>query len=266
MAIVEINDVQLYYEMYGEGIPLVLIAGLASDSQSWQPVVRDLSAYCQVIIFDNRGAGRTSPQEGEVSIRKIADDCIALADYLGLASVNLLGHSMGGFVALDCAIRYPERIDKLILAATSSFNSKRNNALFSDWASSFESGLDLKLWFRNIFYWIFTARFFENEEALKEAIRFALEYPYPQSKIAFQNQVKSIEGFNCTEELSKITAKTLVIGAEEDLLFPVNVCDQLTQAIPGAAFSLINLAAHSIHMENPEAFVDTVFAFLLDRR
>jgi pimeloyl-ACP methyl ester carboxylesterase len=214
MAIVKINDVQLYYEMYGEGIPLFLIAGLASDSQSWQPVVQDLSAHYRVIIFDNRGVGRTSPQESEISIGKIADDCIGLADHLGLTSINLLGHSMGGFVALDCAVRYPERIDKLILAATSSFNPKRNNALFSDWASSFASGMDSKLWFQNIFYWIFTARFFENEEAVKEAIRFALEYPYPQSKIAFQNQVKAIEDFNCTEELSKITAKTQVIGAE----------------------------------------------------
>ena len=266
MAIAEINDVQLYYEIYGEGIPLFLVAGLASDSQSWQPVVEDLSAHCRVVIFDNRGVGRTSPQETEISIQKIADDCIGLADHLGLTSINLLGHSMGGLVALDCAIRYPEHIDKLVLAATSSFNSHRNNALFADWASSFESGMDQKLWFRNIFNWIFTAGFFENEEALKEAIRFALEYPYPQSKIAFKNQVKAIADFNCTEGLSGMTAKTLVIGAKEDLLFPVNVCAQLAQAVPGAAFSLVDHAAHSIHMENPLAFIDTVLTFLLGRR
>ncbi|MBA4391515.1 MAG: alpha/beta hydrolase [Syntrophus sp. (in: bacteria)] len=243
----------------------MLVAGLASDSQSWQPVLQDLSAHCRVITFDNRGAGRTCPQENEISIRKIADDCIGLARHLGLTSINLLGHSMGGFVALDCAIRYPEYIDKLVLVTTSSFNSSRNNALFSDWASSFEKGMDQKLWLRNIFYWIFSSRFFENEEAVNEAIRFALEYPYPQSRIALRNQVKAIVDFNCTEGLSGITSKTMVIGGKEDLLFPADVCAQLAQAIPGAAFSLIDGAAHSIHMENPQAFIDAVLTFLLGR-
>jgi len=265
MSTAVINDVDLYYETHGDGVPLLLVAGLASDSQSWQPIVTTLSPHCRVVAFDNRGVGRTSPQETKISIQRIADDCIGLAGHLGLTSFNLLGHSMGGFAALDCTIRYPKWVKKLILAATSSHNSRRNNALFSDWASCFDSGMDLKMWFRNIFYWIFSARFFENEEVLTEAIRFALEYPYPQNRSAFRNQVKAIADFNCTEELSSITSRTMVIGGKEDLLFPPAVCAKLAQAIPGAVFSLIDSAAHSIHMENPQAFTDSVLDFLLRR-
>ena len=264
MAIAIINDIHLYYEIHGNGVPLMLVAGLASDSQSWQPIIRDLAQHCRVIILDNRGVGRTRTSDADISIQMIADDCIALIRYLGLPSVNLLGHSMGGFVAQDWAIRYPECVDKLILAGTSAFNSERNNALFLDWVSYLESGMDLELWFRNIFYWIFSRRFFENEEIVNDAIRFAIEYPYPQSKVLFRNQVKAVAEFNCMEGLPNITSKTLTICGKEDMLFPPEECSKFSEAIPDAHFSVISNAAHSIHMENPHAFTDCVLGFLSD--
>jgi len=110
-----IDQVELFYETHGSGMPLMLVAGLASDSQSWQPIVGDLSRHFLVITPDNRGVGRTKPQKIGITIRQIADDYIALMTHLGLSSVNLLGHSMGGFVALDLAIRYPDCVNKLIL-------------------------------------------------------------------------------------------------------------------------------------------------------
>jgi len=260
-----INHVDLFYEIHGKGMPLMLVAGLATDSQSWQPIIGDLSLHYLVITPDNRGVGRTKPQDIGITIQEVADDCIALIRHLGLSSVNLLGHSMGGFVALDLAIRYPGCVNKLILAGTSASNSRRNDALFSDWASCLESGMDVGLWFRNIFYWIFSARFFENEAAVNDAVRYAIEYPYPQSAIAFRNQVKAIASYDCTEGLSGVTAKTMVISGKEDLLFPTEVCARLAQAISGAASSVIDNAAHSIHMEQPRAFTDCVLEFLLPR-
>lgn len=258
----KINGINLYYEMHGKGIPLMLIAGLGSDSQSWQPITEELSRHCLVIAPDNRGSGRTRPQNAGMSIRQIADDCMKLARHLGLSSVNLLGHSMGGFIALDIASRYPDSIDKLILAGTSAFNSKRNDSLFFDWASCLESGMDAELWFRNVFHWLFSARFFENEAVVNDALRYAVEYPHPQSESAFRNQVEAIAGFDCTEHLSGILIKTLVISGKEDLVFPPEVSASLADAIPGAVFSVIENAAHSIHMEQPRAFSDRVLEFL----
>ncbi len=257
-----VNGVDLYYECHGKGKPLMLIAGLASDSQSWQPIVEDLAQNYRVILPDNRGAGRTKPQDIETSIQHIADDCSALIEHLGLSPVTLLGHSMGGFVALDCAIRYPEHVSKLILAGTSAFNSERNNALFHDWTSYLGSGMDLERWFRNTFYWIFSRCFFENKETLSDAVRFAIEYPYPQSSIAFEKQVKAIKEFNCQKSLPSIKPKTLIIFGKEDLLFPPEENIKVLQAIPSTNVSLIANAAHSIHMENPKAFTDCVSYFL----
>lgn len=265
MPVTTLNGIDLYYETHGTGTPLVLIAGLASDSQSWLPVLEPLSRHHRVIIFDNRGAGRTVPQEAGPSIRQMADDCVALIAHLGLPSANLLGHSMGGFIALDCAIRYPGQVQNLVLSATSAFNTERNNALFLDWVSYLESGMDLRCWFRNIFYWIFSRRFFENGETLDAALRFAVEYPYPQSKTAFRNQVNAIREFNCLEGLAGINARTMILCGKEDILFTPEESMEVLKAIPGSVFSVIENAAHSIHMENPETFTDQVLRFLGNR-
>jgi pimeloyl-ACP methyl ester carboxylesterase len=257
-----VNGVDLYYECHGKGKPLMLIAGLACDSQSWQPVVEDLSRRYLVILVDNRGAGRTKPHDVEINIQSIADDCIALIEYLGLSSVTLLGHSMGGFVALDCAIRHPEYISRLILAGTSAFNSERNNALFHDWAAYLRSGMDLEHWFRNIFYWIFSGHFFENKKTLSDAVQYAVEYPYPQSNAAFEKQVRAIEAFDCQKSLSSIKQHTLIVCGKEDLLFPPEESIKVLQAIPSTSVSVIEDAAHSIHIENTGAFTDCVSYFM----
>jgi pimeloyl-ACP methyl ester carboxylesterase len=258
-----INDIELYYEVQGEGIPLLLIAGLASDSQSWQPLIGELTSHCQVITLDNRGVGRTSPLDAETSIHMMATDCIALVKHLGLKSVNMLGHSMGGFVAQECAIHYPEYLDKLILAATSSYNPRRNNDLFSNWAWSLEAGLDLKIWVRSIFYWVLSERFFDDEQAIEDAVQFEVDYPYPPNAVAFRKQVDAIVEFNCTDKLSTIAARTLVIGGNEDLLFPVQMCKDLAERIPDAVLTVLNNTAHSIYLDNPHVFIKTVLNFLL---
>ena len=262
MAFLKIGDLQLYNEVHGNGDPLLLIAGLASDSQSWQPIIGELSRHYRVIVLDNRGVGRTRPNDIDTSIPLMSDDCIALIKSLKLRSVSLLGHSMGGFVAMDCAIRYPDYVDNLILSATSALNSQRNNALLSDWALYLESGMNQKLWFRNVFYWIFSQDFFENEEILNEAIRLAIEYPYPQSKEAFKKQAQAIAEFNCLRDLSNIISKTLVICGKEDILFPPEESLVLSEKIPDSRFSFIEKAAHSIHIEYPKEFIKIVLDFL----
>lgn len=257
-----INGVDLYYECHGKGQPLMLIAGLASDSQSWLPIVEELARHYLVILPDNRGVGRTKPQDTETSIQHIANDCNALLEHLGLPSATLLGHSMGGFAALDCAIRYPERVTNLILAGTSALNSARNNALFHDWADALRLGMEPGLWFRNIFYWIFSKRFFEDPKVCRDAVQLAITYPYPQSDVAFAQQVKALKEFNCQKQLSGIEAKTLIMCGKEDLLFPFEESLQILQAIPSTSVVLIEHAAHAIHMENPKAFTEYVVHFL----
>jgi pimeloyl-ACP methyl ester carboxylesterase len=262
MAQISINGLNLYYELHGSGPPLMLIAGLASDSQSWLPVIEDLSSQYKLILPDNRGTGRTKPMEVVSSISLMADDLAALIKHLELKNVHVMGHSMGGFIAIDLAARYPELLDKLILAGTASSNSMRNNILFENWAINIRKGMDPETWFRELFCWIFTERFFEDQDALDEAVRIAIDYPFPQSPQAFNNQVKALASYNGSQYLEKISNSTLVITGREDLLYPMETARILAANIPGANLAIIDGAAHALFTEQPKTFTDHVLAYL----
>jgi len=262
MASIRINDIDLYYEVHGSGSPLVLIAGLASDSQSWLPVIQGLSNKHQIIVFDNRGCGRTKPMDAEISIQKITNDLLGLINALGLKEVKILGHSMGGFVAMDMALRYPDLVSDLLIAASSPILSKRNISLFNDWQIYLDKGMSKELWFKNMFYWIFTKTFFEDTNALNEAVRMSVNYPYTQSIQAFKNQVSALKNFVLTKEISEIKAKTLAIIGEQDIIFTPDEIYSGLKEIPGVKFSFVEAAAHSIHMEQPLAFMKIVEDFL----
>jgi len=255
------DGIQLYYEQQGCGPPLLLIAGLASDSQSWLPVLPALAKEYTVIVLDNRGVGR-STQDCVISISLMADDCAALIRHLGLTRVSLLGHSMGGMVALDCARRHPELVERLLLAATTAKNPVRNNLLFLDWADLYDAGYDRAAWFRGILYWIFTERFFQNSAMVDMVLMYLLSYPWPQSAAAFRQQVQALADFDATLWLGRITTPVLVLAGEQDLLLPVEQSNDLVRQLPDAVLTVLQDAPHSLQTEQPELFVRAVGDFL----
>ena len=271
MPQLKINGIDLYYELHGtvpgdlngaHGLPLMLIAGFASDSQSWLPVLEPLARHYPLVLLDNRGCGRTLPLACANQIGLMTDDCIALADHLGIGSFHLLGHSMGGFVAIDCALRFPDRVARLALANTSPRNSARNQALFLDWIAYLEQGMSLRHWWRNFFYWVFTPAFFEDTNAAESLLQLAVEYPYAPGLDGLRNQVHAMAGFDRTADLHRIGAETLVLCSDEDLLFPPGQNGAGLAAIPRAKVSMLNGAAHASLVEMPDAFAELVLEFL----
>jgi pimeloyl-ACP methyl ester carboxylesterase len=260
----QLEGIDVYYEIHGDGLPLVLVAGIASDSQSWLPAVGPLAEHFTVIAYDDRGVGRTAPHNAKVSTTLLADDCAALIEHLGAAKVHVLGHSMGGFVAQELAARRPDRVDRLILVGTALENTVRNDTLLLDMTRSLESGADPEAWFREFFRWIFTARFFQDETAVADALRLAVEYRYRQTPERFRRQVEAVARFVAVDP-SRIRAKTLVMTGSEDLPFPPEEGGALAEEVPNAEFLLVPGTAHSIHMEAADAFVDAVLRFLEGR-
>lgn len=252
----------LDFQDNGSGKPLILIAGLGSDSQSWLPVISGLSKHNRIITFDNRGVGRSPADNKGITIQKMTDECVVLMEHLKLSSSSILGHSMGGMIAMDLAVRYPDKVDKLILEATAPSISTRNKELFKDWVEYLNSGMKKELWFRNIFYWIFSPAFFDKEEFLNNAVQMAIDYPYPQSNNSFENQVNAVSQFDYTNELSKINISTLIMYGQEDLLFPEFENNNQYNELTKSELVVIQKAAHSIHMDNPEGFIEAVIDFL----
>ncbi len=264
MGIIKINNTDIYIKEYGSGQPLIMISGLGTDSTGWLPVIVGLSKHFRVITFDNRGVGQSSHDNSNITIKDMADDCMALISQLKLSDTVVLGHSMGGMIAMDMAVRYPDIVSKLILEATSPVVSIRNVCLFNDWIKFLEVGMDRKLWFRNLFYWIFHPDFFKDETLLDQAVNMALNYRFPQSNDSFKNQVDAIFGFDYEKRLSDIEAETLIIHGENDYLFPQTETNSLFNQIRNGTQVIIPGTAHSVHMDNPEEFIYKVVGFAKD--
>jgi len=261
MPIFRRGDVDLFYEVRGSGKPMLLLAGLAADSSFWVAAVNALAERRQVVLIDNRGCGKTTPLDAASSIRAMADDSMALAAHLQLAQVDVVGHSMGGMIAQACGLHHPDRVDRMVLAATAPVNTARNNDLFATWTTMFDT-VDRATWFRNLFYWVFSARFFDDPAKVRALVQLATGYPYQQSTQALRAQVAAIAAFDVTGALASIRAPVLVLAGSDDQLFTLAGSAAFAQALPRATFEAIEGAAHSIPNEFPQAFTRSVLNFL----
>src|SRR3954469_11914440 len=118
MPTATVNGIDLYYEVSGEGPPLLLITGLSGNTLGWAMLEPTLAEHFQVIAFDNRGAGRSAAPPGPYTTREMADDAVGLLDHLGIERTHVLGLSMGGMIAQELALAHPTRVDRLVLFAT----------------------------------------------------------------------------------------------------------------------------------------------------
>jgi len=255
------NGHNTYYDICGNGPPLVLIAGLASDSQSWQTVIPLLSAHFTLILPDNRGAGRSTQTGISISIADMAEDCAALLKHLGLPAAHLVGHSMGGMVAMEWAARHPEQVCTLTLAATAPSISSRNRMLLNNLAEMLETGLKTELWLAQLFQWLFTDKFFENKTLVKIALQYAIDYPYPQSAEAFRNQIEAISAYDGRPVMKEINARTLLLHGRDDIMFNIQQV-KIMLDIPDSRLIVIPDAAHSIHLEQPSVFSGQLLEFI----
>lgn len=121
MPKVKIGEIQLHYEEYGKGPPLVMILGLGQDIATWGLQVSELSNHLRLIVFDNRDSGRSSRCTEIYTTETMARDTIGLMDHLGIDRAHILGTSMGGMIAQQIALMAPERVSSLILASTTSY-------------------------------------------------------------------------------------------------------------------------------------------------
>lgn len=261
MPYVQLNDIELYYEDQGSGPAVVLLAGLASDSQSWLTTSQHLSKQFRVISPDNRCSGRTRPATTAASIEWMADDTAALLNHLHITEATILGHSMGGFIAIAMALRHPHLVGKLILEATASQVSMRNKLMFTTLADFLEEGANRAQWFTNLFFWLFHPSFFENRQMVKAALTLSVDYPYNPSPAAFRTQTECINHFEAAD-IAAIKAPTLIISGSHDLIFNIDDTQLLTSKLPHAIHVTIPQAGHAIHVDKHQEFIRVVKLFL----
>jgi len=262
MPRVNLDTISLYYETHGKGHPVLLISGLNADNASWADVCGRLAKRFRVIVFDNRGSGRSDMPDIKYPIREMADDAIALLDHLRIKKCHVIGHSMGGYIAQELAIHYPKRVWKLVLEATASVSSARNIALFNDLLSSFEKDHDNEALMRSWTCWSFSPKTFERKNHIATFIKNASAYPYLQSAEGFRSQIGAIASFNASSEVKRIKARTFVIAGKDDILIYPAESMKLARGIKGSVFEELKDTGHCVHVENPDVFTSKVIRFL----
>ncbi|MDD5431849.1 MAG: alpha/beta hydrolase [Candidatus Omnitrophica bacterium] len=266
MPKVKLNDISLYYEVYGKGAPLLLIGGLGSDSSSWLGVVKKLSSHFKTIIFDNRGTGRSSAMKKPHTIHHMAEDAVRLLDYLKIKQAHVIGHSMGGYIAQELAMSYPERVAKLVLVSTATVSSKKNNVLFKDIYTQLKRQGYCREWFERWVPLLFSKKIINDSNFIETFIKNSIEYPYLQKADGFKSQIDAIASFDARAKIGTIKAKTLILEGRDDILITPQEAGALAKRIHKSVFKLLDGVAHSIHIENPKLFTSAVMDFLKSKK
>ncbi|MFT5613278.1 MAG: pimeloyl-ACP methyl ester carboxylesterase [Granulosicoccus sp.] len=253
------DDISLHYEIDGSGPPLLLIAGMVSDSASWQPIMPLLTDHFTVIRPDNRTTGRTTPWDAPTSMAHYANDCAALLDHLSYPRAHVLGHSMGGLIALHLATTHPSRIQTITLAASAPVRMARNTALFSALVDIRQSAAAPDLWLRAFFPWLFAPAVFDDPTAIDAAAEAALAYPYAQSAKAMRHQLNALKNYD--PAAINISQPVQALLAENDLLIPMAMAQPALAGLSGLTTHIIPNAGHSIHWDAPHQVANHVLAF-----
>ncbi|MFN3596526.1 MAG: alpha/beta fold hydrolase [Rubricoccaceae bacterium] len=259
------GGVRLYYELHrpagppAEATPVVLVGGLGSGTWQWEQQVPALAAQRPVLVFENRGAGRSEAPPGPYTAAQLADDLAALLDALGLGRVHVAGASLGGFVAQEFALRYPERLDRLVLVATSAGGAAHVPAAPADLALLFATDPDPAAQIRLRLPLAFTEAFLADSAAVVRLVAQRLEHP--QSAQGYLAQAAAGATFDAAGRVGRIAAPTFVAHGMADRLVPVANAHRLLEALPEAVLRLYP-GGHQFFVEAPEAFNEDLVAFL----
>jgi pimeloyl-ACP methyl ester carboxylesterase len=267
MPITNANGIDLYYEVHGEGEPLLLIMGLSLNSKSWFRTLPALSEHYKVIVFDNRGTGLSGKPDTPYSIELMAEDALAVLDAAGVDSAHVYGISMGGMIAQKLTIRHPERVRSLVLGCTTSGGvnhvqpSPEVSMLMLSRASTASTPEEIAWATAPILY---SEEFIQNhKDLLAEDIQKRIEIPI--LPYAYMLQLQACLAHDTYNELDQIKVPTLVIHGDADKLVPYENGKTLAAKIANVEFLTIPGVGHIYPTEASELANNKVIEFLKNK-
>jgi aminoacrylate hydrolase len=243
-------DVQLSYELAGQGPPILFIQGVGVTGEGWRPQVRGLQDRFQTLTFDNRGIGRSQPCRGPISIEAMAEDAHALLDAAGWESAHLVGHSMGGVIAQQLALDCPKRVRSLSLLCT--FARGKDAARLTPWVlwMTLRTRLGSRRMRRRAFLEMLMPpddlQGVELDE-LAAQVGLLVGRDLADQPPILMKQLRALgrhDALNRLPELRDIP--TLVVSAESDRIALPQYGRTLAAAIPGARYEQITAASHGV--------------------
>jgi len=258
---VAVGDIEVAYQIFGEGEPLLLIMGYSGTMDLWAPeVLKELASKYQLIIFDNRGMGKTTASDKEFTIELFADDTRGLLDALGIERAHVLGWSLGTYIAQELTLRYPDRVEKLILYAGDPGGKEAiypdpeiMDALGDTSASSRERG-------ERLLATLFPEKWLKEHPDPRTYFPELTETSSPEN---IERQYQAWQNWKGTySRLAKITQPTLLITGADDVNTPWQNSPIMVDLIPGAWLVQLKGGGHGVMYQYPKKFSRIVLTFL----
>jgi len=234
-----VNGIQMYYELQGQGTPLVLLHNFTGCTQFWQPFVADFGKEYQLVIADLRGHGRSTNPTNQYTERQSALDIFALLDQLEIDRFKAVGVSSGGMTLIHMATQQPARVEAMVLVGATSYAPEQARAIQREQAIDWD-------------WEILRQRHVYGDDQIQALLD------------QFHGFKDSYDDMNFTPPyLSTITAQTLIVQGDRDAFFPVSIPVEMYAAIPHAYLWIIPNGGHiPIRDKHAAAFTHTALEFL----
>jgi len=254
---------KIYYHERGQGEPLILLMGFGADGSVWSKHVAVYEKHFRCIILDNRGVGKSDQPRGPYTTAMMAADTMAVMDHAGVKQARVAGISMGGTIAQELAIRYPERVKSLLLVCTWAKFNKYATTVYEN-LKKIRATASPEAYMELLQLWIFAPPYFERELAsLKNDVISYRDSTEKQSRDGFEGQLDACIHHDTTDRLNKINAPALITVGLMDIFTPPAFSEVLHKGIRNSLYSTYPEGGHVHHWEDLVRFNTETLDFLL---
>ena len=257
-----IDGTRIHYEVTGKSgaTPVLMIQGLGASKNAWNLQRIAMATRFRIISFDNRGAGRSDKPTEPFTLEQMADDALAVLDAAGIETAHVVGASMGGVISQIVAVKYPHRVRSLTLVCTACRNHPWRQELLQSWAKTAEEKGMIEVG-KEAAQWVMSPRSFRR---LVPAFTWMGPLAALRPRHSFVSQIDAILNTreDLVDQLSTITAPTMVIVGNQDILTPRGDSEEIAERIPNAELVVISGAAHGLMMEHSSTFNKILIEFL----
>jgi pimeloyl-ACP methyl ester carboxylesterase len=261
MSEIKVNGISYYYELHGNGNPLIFIAGFGANHTVWRYVYPAFIDRYQVLIFDNPASGRTRDREKALTVESMADGVTGLIDRLDLKKPCIVGHSMGGSIAQILAVKYPEKTDRLVIVNSVSRWNGRTMMAIKGLIDTIKNGVPLDCQLDVNLPWLFGKKALGNRDRTAALRGMILDNPTPPTIKELERQYQALSEFDSSGSLEQIKVPVLVVISDEDILALPAESEELAENISGARIARLP-GGHASEYEEPEKLIAAIESFL----
>ncbi|MDR0334568.1 MAG: alpha/beta hydrolase [Methanomassiliicoccaceae archaeon] len=246
MPTADVNGQKINYEVKGEGIPVVLVPGMGTDTTFWDVLIPLLPGY-KTVTIDNRGAGKTK-HNGKITMTGMADDVAALLDHLSIFRAHMVGWSMGGCIVTEFSIKHPERVLSLTLISPYMRRPSRSSFAMAAAMRAVKEGADIEVLSMIVQVMCFPESVFLKRE--EKGIKGS-KTPFGSTIDGIVDQMEAVDAYDGRSRPSCVSVPSLCIHGLSDIMVPPEVGDWITSQIKGCKAYRVPGAGHII---NPSTY------------